>query len=353
MGKIKKCRQCGVPLRVSRDLTWHGNGTITQARDPGNRMVFFETDFLDELFTDLGEHTGRPIEDMVIESKRRSTRKYMEKQIAPIVRKALHRYRPRALTERIIAMGGYYGYGSISGIELRSENDDLDYQVISIRHPYSLPLFCGDAVGSKEAMDGRDFSVSWEEAGDHEYRVTFRVGEHPVQIREGAHRRGVRPKAGDIEHKRCASCGVPLGVARCRWDLDIGVIMDPGTSRRMAIYSPGSIETVLNDLQAEMGDIADLIIDEQRRFVRKTIGRDDAMLRRPSYRRMAALRGLGNVTSIEADEKHCTVIMENPCLTLFVVGIIQAFFEMGTEHDEVERGWEILPDGDLVVELRA
>ncbi len=354
VGKIKKCRQCGVPLRISRDFTWNDNGTITQDRDPGNRVLFFESGFLDELFTNLESLVGRPIEPLVVESKRRSTRRFMQNNVAPVVRKVIYRYCPKAITERIITMGTCYGYGRISALELRSKEGDLDHQVISVRHPYSLALFCGDALGSKEAMEGHDFSVSREETGEHEYRLTFRAGEHPAQSGE-AEERPRRPlKAGELAYKRCGACGVPLGVARCRWDLEMGVVVDPGTSRRMAIFSPASVEAVLKDLQEEVGeDIVDLIIDEQRRFVRKTIGRDEALLKRQSYRELAALRGLGNVTKIEVDGRNCTVIMENPCLTLFLVGIIQAFFEMSTEHGEVERSWEILPDGDLVVELRA
>jgi len=47
------------------------------------------------------------------------------------------------------------------------------------------------------------------------------------------------------------------------------------------------------------------------------------------------------------------VFIENPCLPYFLVGIIQALYEMGTDNDSVSRNWEILSDGDLVVELRA
>jgi|GEM_PF-5584850 len=72
MSKIKKGRQYGVPLGVSRDLIWHNNGVITQKRDPDHRMVFTMSDFLDELFVSLRELADSHVELMVIESKRRS-----------------------------------------------------------------------------------------------------------------------------------------------------------------------------------------------------------------------------------------------------------------------------------------
>lgn len=43
MNKIKKCRQCGVPLGFSRSLVWHSNGVITQAKDPDHRFIFSES----------------------------------------------------------------------------------------------------------------------------------------------------------------------------------------------------------------------------------------------------------------------------------------------------------------------
>lgn len=354
MNKIKKCRQCGVPLGFSRGLVWHSNGVITQAKDPDHRFVFSESDFLDELFTSLEELTGSPIELMVIESKRRRTREYMEKQIPAYKRKLLHRYNPKLLSKRISAMGRHYGYGDIEPQEIRSRNDDEDYQTIAIRHPYSLPLFCGDGLGSKEAMDGRDFSVSWEQVGDHEFVVTFRVGRHSMMLPENPQniRHGFKP--GDIKYKRCALCGVPLGLARCRWNLEEGTIYDPGTGRRMAVFSPDSIEAILADIGEELhGDLADAVIEAQRRFIRRMLGREDALIGQPAFRDLAGMRGLGNVSKIELHERSSTVFIENPCLPLFMVGISQALYEMGSENESVNRSWEILPDGDLVIELWA
>jgi ribosomal protein S14 len=354
MAKIKKCRQCGVPLGVSRDLVWHSNGVITQARDPDHRFVFIESDGLDELFMGIAEITGFPIELMVIESKRRLTREYMEKQIPSFKRKLLHHLSPALLSRRVTRIGRHYGYGDIRMEELRSKNDEHDYQTVSIRHPYSLPLFCGDSAGSKEAMDGRDFTVSWEQAGDHEYLVTFRVGEHPIALKKSRRAKGYELKPGDIEYKRCFSCGVPLGVARCRWNLEEGTIYDPGTGRRMAVFSPDSIEAILVDIEAEVGGgLDDAIIEEQRRFVRKMLGHEDALIGQHGFRAMAGLRGLGYVRRIEADERHSKVFIENSCLPLFMVGIIQALFEMRSDNDSVNRDWELFPDGGLVVELWA
>ena len=354
MGRIKTCRQCGVPLGVGKDVTWHENGVITQAKDPDHRLIFYESDSLDDLFKGIEELIGIPIEHIVIESKRRVTRDYVEKQVPPFVRKVLHRYGPNILSNRIRLMAIDYGYGDIKLADIRNKGDDDDFQAISIRHPYSLPLFCGDSVGTKEAMDGRDFKVSWEQVGDHDFLITSRVGKHPIELQEWLDKKEYEFKPGDLKYKRCASCGVPLGVARCRWNLEEGTILDPGTGRRMAVFSPNSIEVILKDLESELGEsVPEAVIEAQRRFVRNILGREEAFVNQPGYREMAGLRGLGYLRKVDIEDKRCTTVIENACLPLFMVGTVKGLFEMVTENESADHSWELLPDGDLVVELEA
>jgi len=354
LSKIRACRQCGVPLGISKDVMWHGNGVITQAKNPDHRLVFYESDSLDEVFEGIEELIGIPIEHIVIESKRRATRTYIENQIPPFWRRILNRYGPGILSKRIKLMAVNYGYGEIALEDIRNKGDEDDLQSASVTHPYSLPLFCGDSLGTKEAMDGRDFCVSWEQTGDHTYLVTSRVGRHPIALKERLERTPCGYKPGDVALKRCATCGVPLGVARCRWNLENGTIMDPGTGRRMAIFNPDSIQAILDDLEAELGEmVAEAVVEAQRRFVRRILGKEDALARYSGYREMTALRGLGYLRSIDFESKRCTAVLENACLPLFMVGTVKALFEMGSENESVDHRWELLPDGVLVVELEA
>ena len=354
MNRIKACRQCSVPLGIGKDVIWHDNGVITHARNPDHRLVFYESDALDEVFEGIEELIGVPIEHIIIESKRRATRTYIEKQIPPLRRRILNRYGLKILSKRIRLMAVNYGYGEVALEDIRNKGDEDDFQSVSVTHPYSLPLFCGDSVGTKEAMDGRDFCVSWEQTGDYTFLVTSRVGRHPIAQRERLERMPCGYKPGDIELKRCASCGVPLGVARCRWNVENGTIMDPGTGRRMAIFNPESIQAILDDLEAELGEkVAEAVIEAQRRSVRRILGKEDALAHQDSYREMLALRGLGYLKSLDFEHKRCTAAIENACLHLFMVGTVKALYEMGSDNESVDHHWELLPDGVLVVELEA
>lgn len=60
------CRRCGAPYLVGKDLTWHENSVITQAKDPDHRMLFYQSENLEQLFQGVEEIVGVPIGDIVI-----------------------------------------------------------------------------------------------------------------------------------------------------------------------------------------------------------------------------------------------------------------------------------------------
>src|SRR5659263_430654 len=73
MAELKACKTCGVPSRVGKGHIWNPNGTIVQRQDRDHRMIFFDSDSIDALFTNIESLIGMPIEKMVIESKARAT----------------------------------------------------------------------------------------------------------------------------------------------------------------------------------------------------------------------------------------------------------------------------------------
>ena len=86
---IETCGICGVPLIVSNGLNWEGNGVISLKNSPKNRMVFFECQPIDQLFKGIEELVGVPLEHIVIESRGRETRRFIERAYPPDVRKVM------------------------------------------------------------------------------------------------------------------------------------------------------------------------------------------------------------------------------------------------------------------------
>lgn len=347
--KVKVCGECGVPLAVSRGQVWHSNGVITQARDPDRRMIFHESDNIDDLFRIIEEIIGLPIEHIVIESKRREVREYVEKLLPWPVRKVARYMGFKPMARMLSRMGRAYGYGDVSLGEQRIRRRDDDYQTMIVRNPHSLLFYCGENLGAWEAIDGRDSFVEYEKIGDKTYRVTNRIGKHPIELQERLQKKRYSFKPGNIQFERCPGCSIPLGVTRYRWDLVEGTIVDPVTNNRMAILGPSGFEAVLDDLEAELGEtVPEAIIEAYRRNLREHLAKLGWLNKKPTdFRQMLALRGLGNITRFDHGEERLDLTVENSCIPLLMVGLAQAIFELAWGLEKSSYRWSLADDGDL------
>ncbi len=321
MARLKSCAQCGVPLMVGRENVWHENGVITQAKNPDHRMVFFESGNIDRVFQKIEEIIGVSVEHIVVESQRRSTREYLEKQFPLAIRRMLYLLNPGLIARRMAGVAKVYGYGHVEVEEvraglLRHARKGEDYLVMTIRHPYSIYRYCGDNLGGMEVVTGRACSVRRDEVGEDTYRLELTVGLHPVELEERLARRKYPYKEGGIRLERCPACGVPQGVARCEWDLENGIITDPETGRRMALFGPASLEAAFDELESELGEtIPDTVIEAQRQFVKEVMRKGDWRAYTMSLEKIMATRGLGMLTAFEADGQGLSLTSRTPVST--------------------------------------
>ncbi len=355
MSRIKVCKVCGVPLLVSNGQTWDNNGVIYETKDPEHRMIFYESDNLDRLFTGIEEIIGLPIGRIVVECKSRLTKEYLEKMIPAVVRKAIYLARPATIAKRMANIAKAYGYGDVRVEEIYRRFGSEDYMVITVRNPYSFLFFQGDNLGGMEAATGRECTVESEKVSEDTYKIVVRIGVHPPELRERLHVKRYLLKPGSISMERCPACGIPKEVASFRWNLQDGIITDPETGRRMALYGNVGLEAVFKELESELGEtIPDAVIEAQRRFVRETMSRKDWQEITPEgFKRMMAIRGLGMLTQMEIDEQHATVTIENSCIHLLMVGTLQGLYELITRKEDTVREWELKDNGDLTVSVRS
>lgn len=368
------CEKCDVPLLVSRDHNWEANGVISIAASPKNRMVFYESGNIDQLFRGIEELIGKPIEHIVIESRRREVKRYVERVIPGDVREAVVRMREAekagsdgasalatgerealratimTATQSIIAISKAYGYGDQRASDLWESGGDYPWRILTTRNPYSLLNAVADNLGSVEACEGADMRVRYEQMGENAYKIEVYPGEHPIGLKERLKRRRYEFKPGDIHWERCPECGIPLDVAACVWDLAEGTITERATGRRMAIFGPSAMDSIVDDLEAELGDaIPEAVIEAQRRHVKKVRAADQWNKDGPSFQHMIALRGLGNLVDFEGDRTHLTLSIQNACFHLPMVGLIQALVELAYRVDSSTCEWELAGDGDLAV----
>ncbi len=359
MSKIKLCRDCGVPMQVSKGQTWQTNGVISETKDPDHRMVFFESENLQNVYKNIEDTIGASIERIIVESQSRSTREYLEKLISPVVRKLLVLFYPGLIAARTSGIADLYGYGKLNVMDLKIQRIPFgdhkgDHMVMGVKNPYSTYRVGADILGGMEATTGRACTVNREAVDEATYSFTIRAGSHPTELKERLGRKKYLQKSGNIALERCPSCGIPLGVARCQWDLDKGIITDRDSARRMAIFGPGAADAAFEDLEAELGEtIPETVIGAQRQYVKASMKSEDYHNFISGLEEVLAIRGVGMLARFEADNRHISVTIENACLHLWMVGIIQGLFELGTGNSTTSREWNLSSEGVLTVTVRA
>ncbi|MGQ9476635.1 MAG: hypothetical protein ACUVRX_11640 [Actinomycetota bacterium] len=375
MKESERCEECGLPALIGRELRWENNGVITLAKSPLDRMVFYESRVIDNLFQGIEELIGLPIQHIVIESGSREVRKYVENAFprwmghmlrwagkhlesrsawAKAVRKPALRV-ARGVTSKIMEVGRLYGYGLGELGEGWEKGDPAPWRESVVSHPYSLIFWAADALGAAEAMKGAKQWVRHEPLGEELYRVIAYPGEHPVELRERLRPRKRIPfKPGDITYERCPSCGLTLELGRYRWNPGEGTIVDAENGWRMAIFGPLALQTVIDDLESELGEeIPKVVVEAQRRYVRSRTDRMNWRRNGTTFGRLTALRGMGNITEFKADEKSLSITIQNACLPLIMVGMAQALDEIALGLKDSSHEWEFTDDGHLNMLIKA
>ncbi len=371
MPEMEVCKTCHVPSIISSMFNWDDNGIISISGSPKASMVFYESDNIDNMFRGLEDVIGVPIEHIVMERKRRDTRKFMERvfpekieRLATIlggekvdkVSSVDAGLRQEILeigdmvNSQATSIGMVYGYGDIKFSSLWEFWDRFPWRTQIIRKPYSMIFFSADMLATVEAFEQRDMRVKYEKVWEDIYLMSTVPGEHPIELADRMKRKSFEVKPGDISHDRCPECGVPAPVARCKWDLQEGTIIDSDTERRMAFFDPAAMDIVFDDLEAELGEsVPEAIIEAQRRTWKLSMSLDNWKRSGYDFKSHAAIRGLGNITAFKADEKRLALTVENPSMHLAMVGMAIALYELAWGAENSTHEWHRTDDGDLVI----
>jgi hypothetical protein len=304
----------------------------------------------------------------VIESRRREVRRYIERHFPtwmikplvflnerlgeiPVVRYPVGLVRDplgKVITRRVLDVGRIYGYGDVRPGPLWGSGDLHPWRTNIVRDPYSVLWFAAECLASVEAFEGRDHRIEYREIEEGTYEYSAAPGEHPVELKEWLQRRRYDFKPGEVEYDRCPGCGIPKEVAELEWNLEEGTIFDPESQRRMALFGPYPMDAVLHDLESELGEsVSEVVVEVQRSYVKSRVVEENWRRSGTTFNRLTALRGMGNITDFEADDKHLRVTIQNSCMPLLVIGMAQAIYEIAMNIDKTSYDWALAEDGDL------
>ncbi len=348
-GKTKICPYCEVPREFCREQVWNSDGTVTQRKNPDHRVIFYETEGVNLLLSNISELVGMTIDRIAIEGKRKSTYSYARGMFSGLklfIVKALLR---RKVYETIAARGAVLGYGHYELLDFKPG----EFLEIFARNIYSRVFFSGDIAGVFNVVEGLPAEISYEEKGGG---LAIRVVPGPEVEEEMAARleRIIIPrKPGGISYERCAGCGIPLDFKGYAWDVDAGSITDKVTGRRMALLGAEGMESVLRELESELGEeLSRTIVEAQRRYVAETVGSEE-IRQDPGYlTRQLALRGMGNLVRFDLKREVLEAVVENALPPLLVAGMLQGIFELAAGR-ESSCAYERSGDGTLSVKIAA
>jgi hypothetical protein len=353
MADIELCAECKAPKQFVDTHLWLGGGTIVQSGDRKHRMVLVESDNLDPLFKGIEELIGMPLERIVIETKRRATRDYLNRMIPATVKDLVQSFRMdiEPLIEAVNITGHVLGYGDSSLVEVRYTKGDDDYVIERIAKPYSVLLWCGDLAGSSEAVVDRDHDVKYEFISPDVVEIKAWPAPRPQELKERLLLKEYGYIDGDIYLRRCPSCGGPAALSGYAWDIRKGLIKMKDRDRRVAMLGPAYLEAVFDELERELGeDIPRVVVEAQRRFTRGELYSPEEIKSEEGFRDLLALRGLGNLREMAMDGKKLRVRIQNVAIHLMVAGLIQGYFEDVTgQESNIE--WELKEDGTLELEV--
>lgn len=355
MPDINVCPHCGIPLYITSQHEWLENGIIQASRETKHRLVFFESGNLDPLFEGIEEIVATPIERMIIDASRRSTRSYMDRVVADDIKNMIRSgdIDLKLVFDSTFLIWRSMGYGRLTLEDVRYEHDSDDFITVLAERPYSVPLSVGNFAGSIEALVGLEPGIEYEETAPGVYRITIFEAENPADLKERLRWRGYDRvyKPGDITFERCPVCGGPAALGDYHWDQANGSIRSTVSGRRMVLTGPSMIDPIFDELESEMGEtFPGVVIEAQRRFVRSGFFSVDEVISGDNMRAQFALRGLGNLRELEMGRKGVRLLIENAALSLLTVGSTQGLFEKAF-RTESEVEWELSEDGDLAIEV--
>lgn len=349
------CTECGVPSYFSSQHLWLNNGDIINATLTHERLTFLEFEFFDHVIHETERTLGTSIERIVIATAQAAVRMYVASLLPEGVGDMIRAGTLSLdnLHGGLIEVAALTGFGRYEERESRYQQDEEDYHVVSIKRPFSVYLTAATHGAAYEAMLGYDHDIRYSEAAPGVYEITAFPSSHPEDLRERLAPRMYEHRDGDLELERCGTCGVPKLLQNLSWNVEEGTITSKITGRRLSISGPNLIMPIFEELEKELGkEIPALVVDAVRDYARGGLLPQGLLEDEEAFRHELAMRGLGNLGSLQVDARELNMLLRNVCLPPVVVGLVQGMHEeLYGVRSRVE--WSVDEAGDLRVALSA
>jgi|GEM_PF-503084 len=337
---VRKCSECGFPLRFACYFDWRSDGTIlgTDRVRMQSRITFLEHGEVDGLFDDLAIMLGLPIDHILIEAEKNVGKAFYASTPLQYLRFAPRNpsLRPAWLAKAAVRAVRTDVAGLGSGVIRAESYDPRGSMELRISNPVFAARTVGNSIGIYESIErihGAHYEYRME---DGELVIVMR---HPTGSKEPAPLSETRlvldevvSGDGSVTYERCASCRTPRDASKSlEWDLPRGTITNRLTRRREVVGSVQSVNAMMRELEAELGeDVFKPLFECQKQITRQQLEAEGIKKGDGFWDRFlfsCAIRGLGFPLATQADEGSVTVEIANAYNQVLYAARVASAFE--------------------------
>jgi hypothetical protein len=339
---VKKCPECGFPLRFARYFDWRSDGTIlgTDRVRMQSRITFLELGEMEGLFDDLSVMLGVPIDHILIEAEKNVGKAFYASTPLRLLRFAPRNpsFRPAWVAKAAVRGVRTDVAGLGSGIIHAEGYDPHGSMTLRISNPVFFARTVGNSIGIYESIErihGTEYEYVIED-GDLILTMRHPTGSAPEPLSETRLVLDeIVPGHGPVVYERCSSCDTPIDASRClEWDLSRGRITNRLTGKREVVGAIQSVNAMMRELEAELGEeILKPLFQCQKEITRQQLERDGFDRRAGFWDRFfnaCALKGLGYPLSTDTEGGTLTVEIKNAYNQVLYAARVASAYEYST-----------------------
>ena len=329
-----QCRECGVPLIVSKTHEWRDGCIVDKANGAAN-LCLYEASFHNALVDKAGDILGIPLDPLIYNAGRHASEEVVKDLFAahPFIAKLAVKRPFIFLCERVlIHFGKSIGCGSYEILDQKL----YKHAKLRMREPYH-PMHCLAIVAgalqflsrvpftytATEEDDGLIVDIAFRDKKEEEEEAYLRLTPADLSPKRGSER-FVQP--------RCPGCTTPVEIGRLlSFDMERGLITVRESGERMILLGVYSLNAIVREFEKELGyDFNDIFIESERKNFARKLGENlkDAGQwgEKPLYEYLA-LRGLGTLSEMIERDGKASLTIENTFIPPIVVGRLVALWE--------------------------
>lgn len=335
---LRLCKNCGVPLTISRDHIWEEHGRIL-SRDTSQRLIMVERKVINGIFKRTSEKIGKDFEEVLINAKAFDASHYVRsvmvgwKKVAsgyPLVRKPFY--------ELLCDHARMLGMADATLVEYQRGRK----VVIGCTQCYNKVFFAGDILGAVYAGEGKRAQIDIDEKKGRIIITASILEKDSGSAFDKYSFSWEVPLPGYNSYKRCERCGTPFAVSFFSWDVARGLVIDTRNGEPVTLVDVAGINAALDEIRAEQGDWLDDFLAQGTKEMVDTILPGLEWKHRRTEEKVRDIffltyRGMGNPIFTEPTEDGIRARVENPFNYPIVAGMVASFLARG---EPVTFEWE-------------